>query len=345
MRSPLLLAFLILCASSQGPCGGEPATAAVSPVDPARLRSAIGRGVGFLETNQMKHGEFRTYASPDSTLARIRHFDSSPFVTSFVAYSLSYIADPRVEEMTARALCFLAEEMDREGTWRYWSSLNDKAIDPDLDDTACISFLLRRHRKTVPANHEVFYGNTDSRGRFKTWLRKAGSSTPNDVDCVVNANVLLYLGSNARTQAACAWVNNVIARGTEASSTVYYVHDTAFYYMLSRAFLHGANCLGASRDAVLSRLGDMQGHDGAMGDELATGFGICARLNFGVDPDSAMAGAATYLLRRQRPDGSWPISAFYVARRDGVWWGSEELTTAVCLEALSRYLSAVGGGE
>lgn len=345
MRSPLMLALLFLCALSRGLSGDEPATTAVPPVDFGMLRSAIGRGAGFLETSQMKHGEFRTYASPDSTLTRLRRFDSSPFVTSFVVYSLGYVRETRVKEMTDRALSFLAAEMDRGGIWRYWSSLNTRSIDPDLDDTACISFLLRRHRMPVPANHEVFFRNTDSRGRFKTWLRKAGSSTPNDVDCVVNANVLLYLGSNARTQPACAWVNDVIARGREAASTVYYVHDTAFYYMVSRAFLHGATCLGASKDTVLSRLGPMQANDGAMGDELATGFGICTRLNLGVAPDSAMDAAARYLLRMQRSDGSWPISAFYVAREDGVWWGSEELTTAICLEALSRYVAATGGGD
>ncbi|MCU0610211.1 MAG: hypothetical protein MUE60_00290 [Candidatus Eisenbacteria bacterium] len=319
---------------------GAFAADSVSAVLPLHLSTAVDKGVAFLTRSQLKHGEFRTHASTDITLRSMRYFDSSPFVTSFVVYSLSYIDDPRIEAMTALALRFLVGEMDRGGTWRYWTSLNDKRIDPDLDDTACISFLLVRHHVPVPANSEVFYRNLDARGRFRTWLRPTGSRTPNDVDCVVNANVLLYLGSNSRTKAACEYLNGVIRRGAEATSTVYYLHDTAFYYALSRARAHGVACLAASRDTVVARTRALQRDDGSLGDELATAFGICSMLNFDVSPDSVMDNSVRFLIRRQRPDGSWPATAFYVARDAGVWWGSEEMTTALCLEALARYARA-----
>jgi hypothetical protein len=88
-------------------------------------------------------------------------------------------------------------------------------------------------------------------------------------------------------------------------------------------------------------MGVLQNEDGSLGDELATAFGVCTMLNFEVPPDSSMGAAVAYLVCRQRVTGSWPISAFYAARKDGVWWGSEEMTTAICLEALARYQRAL----
>jgi len=316
---------------------------AFDPPDSAGVAAAIGRGVGFLQRSQMSHGEFRTYASTDSTLRRLLHFDSSPFVTSFVVYSLGYVDDPRVPEMAQRATRFLRDEMDRNGTWRYWTSLNDKRIDPDLDDTACISFLLRQRRVPFSLNTAAFYGNLDRQGRFKTWLRAPGSSAPNDVDCVVNANVLLYLGSNSRTKAACDFINDVVMRDRWRASTIYYVHETALYYMVSRAYHHGVTCLAASRASITTRTQRLQGDGGSFGDALATGFGVCALLSFDAAPDSALQEAVRFLMSQQRSDGSWPICTFYAARDDGVWWGSEELTTALCLEALARYGQAAWG--
>ena len=47
-----------------------------------------------------------------------------------------------------------------------------------------------------------------------------------------------------------------------------------------------------------------------------------------------------YLLDVQRPDGSWPIDVFCYGgykKEKCLFWGSEELATAFCLEALARY--------
>jgi hypothetical protein len=49
------------------------------------------------------------------------------------------------------------------------------------------------------------------------------------------------------------------------------------------------------------------------------------------------------ILAMQCDDGSWPRVAFYSGPRPplprSVWFGSEELTSALCLEALARYSS------
>lgn len=310
-----------------------------SPADKgdAKVNKAISRAVDFLHRNQLKHGEFRTYVSPDSTMRRILHFDSSPFVTTFVLYSLGFVDDPRVEEMTKRALDFFESEEERSGVWRYWTSLNDKRIDPDLDDMSCISFLLRRHGRRFGGNHETMYRNRSGEGLFYTWIRDPYSSEPNDIDCVVNTNVLLYLGENARTRAVCAYVNDVIRRNVELENSVYYVDESAVYYCVSRAFREGVTCLSASRDSIISRTLLSQNPNGSWGDGLATAFSLCTLFNLDAADSSTMDLGISYLLKRQQFSGSWPNSAFYIARDASVWWGSEELTTAICTEALARF--------
>jgi hypothetical protein len=310
---------------------------AVAGNDTSQIDRAVSKAVGFLQGNQLRHGEFKTYVSPDSTMRRILHFDSSPFVTTFVIYSLDFVEDPRVDDMTRRALDFLQSEEERSGIWRYWTSLNDKRIDPDLDDTSCISFLLRKHGRRFGGNQETIYRNRNSEGLFYTWIRDPYSTEPNDVDCVVNTNVLLYLGENANTRAACLYVNDVINRHAELENSVYYIDKSAVYYCVSRAIREGVRCLAASRDSIICRTLRSQNPDGSWGDELATAFSLCTLLNSDAADSSVMDLGISFLLKRQQFTGSWTSSAFYIARDASVWWGSEELTTAICIEALVRY--------
>jgi hypothetical protein len=340
--TPILMCALLLFA-----VGG----ASFVDADPMpSIDRSISKAVAYLQDNQLRHGEFKTYVSPDSTMRRILHFDSSPFVTTFVVYSLAFVDDPRTPEMTKRALDFLQGEEDRAGVWRYWTSLNDKRIDPDLDDMACISFLLRRYGRRFGANHEIIYANRNNQGLFYTWIRDPHSSEPNDIDCVVNANVLLYLGENSRTRAACTYVNDVIQRNVELENSVYYVDDSAVYYCVSRAFKEGVGCFDASRDSMIARTLRTQNPNGSWGDELATGFSLCTLFNLDAPDSTTLEHGISYLLKRQQFLGSWPNAAFYIARSGSVrwgsealtdasvWWGSEALTTAICCEALARYI-------
>jgi hypothetical protein len=48
--------------------------------------------------------------------------------------------------------------------------------------------------------------------------------------------------------------------------------------------------------------------------------------------------AIRFLLREQRADGSWPRASFYYSGPKKIYgWGSEEVITGFCLEALLRY--------
>jgi hypothetical protein len=302
--------------------------------------SAISRAAGHLARGQLPHGEFPSHRYASPSLVGAGQPDSSPFVTSLVLYSLGFVDTPEVPSMVERGLAFLLSEREEPGVWRYWTSRNASRVDPDVDDTCCVSFVLRQHGlgARVEGNEALLLANRTDRGVFKTWLREPLAR--NDVDSVVNANALLYLGEREETRTACDVLNWVIQQGHEERSTWYYLDALVLHYMASRALYHGVRGLERSREAMLARLGARQREDGSFGDELATAMGLCTLLNLGLGHTPMSERARRHLLRTQQEDGSWRRSPFYCGPEPpgprSVWWGSEALTTALCLEALAR---------
>lgn len=243
--------------------------------------------------------------------------------------------------MINKGLDFLLEEREEPGVWRYWSSRNTIRIDPDLDDSCCASFVLKLFlpEHSIVSNEQIIQANRAESGLFKTWLRAPDCG--NDTDTVVNANVLLYLGEREETTAASHHLNRVINDNSEVHSYSYYLDPLALYYMVSRAYFHRVLALSESKAAVIQKTLARQAPDGSFGDEMLTGLALCTLLNYGAG-DEAVEKAITYLIQTQQPAGSWPRSPFYAGPEPpiphNVWWGSEELTTAFCLEGLARSL-------
>lgn len=296
------------------------------------LSGAIGRGVGFLAGRQLPHGEMRVDRAADRRLLDPA-FESSPYGTTYVLHSLSFADDPRIAEVTARGRRFLAEEMEPPGLWRYCSSRNPKTLPPDLDDTACAALVLRdSHDEIRLGLHlRVILANRDGDGLFRTFLADGG----NNVDAVVNANVVCYLGEREETRAACRYLLDLVAHGRERTSSVYGVDDLSFYYVLSRAFDLGVRSLAPCRERVVSAVSGRRLPDGSFGDELATALAVATLRNLGAGDADGLGAAASFLVSHQRSDGSWPRSAFYVDFAGG-FYGSDELTTAFAVEALAR---------
>jgi hypothetical protein len=74
---------------------------------------------------------------------------------------------------------------------------------------------------------------------------------------------------------------------------------------------------------------------GSFGDELSTALAICTLLNFGVPPEE-LAGSAAFLAAAQQTDGSWPRIGAWGGQAMPANFGSAELTTGYCIEALAR---------
>src|ERR1051325_1378885 len=112
------------------------------------LEVCIGRGLEYLRRSQLPSGEFKVFMSPDLSLERDCIFDSSPFPTALIAYALGFADPTAASDILDKALRFLLAEMEGPGLWRYWTKRHQShtTIPPDLDDTACASSALRRHR-------------------------------------------------------------------------------------------------------------------------------------------------------------------------------------------------------
>ena len=127
-----------------------------------------------------------------------------------------------------RCPILLLQECEEPGIWRYWASRQGTVIDPDLDSTCCAAYALWGAQQKEPyvSNVERILTNRDTRGRFKTWLR--GTRSRNDVDAVINANALLYLGDRGETADAKQFLIDAISDGREREMLWYY---------LSRSFI------------------------------------------------------------------------------------------------------------
>ncbi len=295
-------------------------------------------------------------------------FDSSPFTTTFVLYALAHVRRATVDEMVRKAAAFLDAEMEFGGVWRYWSTRQHKhaRLPPDLDDTACASYALKLAGRRAPHNAWAFLSSRDAAGRFRTWIlpnarnrwnlrfafaRAVGERQarermravpvpasedarfgvmhidPDDVDPVVNANVLLYLGERSETRAAFDFVARAV-REQPGAPSAFYEESLALDYAVARAFRHSAPALSELREPILARIERRAAQPAGL-TPLHAAMALSALLTF--DPNARLAGELLRkILRLQRPDGGWDAYAFYNV------WGSEELTTAFCLEALAR---------
>lgn len=297
------------------------------------LQKRIVAGLSFLKDKQYDYGEFKVFASAEPDMQRNYYPDSSVFATTFVLYSLSFCPENQTKGMVKKGLSFLKNEMIYSGIWKFFSSRNRNIVKPDLDDTACVSFILKKYKIPYPENKEVFYNNRNSKGLFYTWLLNK-SDRRNDVDCAVNANILLYLRDRQQTMATCDWLNDLIVSSKDENCSIYYPDRLVLYYLVSRAWYNGVKCLQPSVNSIIKRTAKFQEFFGNYGNELQTALAINTLLNFNSLNNQA-AKSINWLLKRQNKDGSWAKSIFFVGPNR--YFGSEELTTAFCIEALCRY--------
>jgi len=312
---------------------------------PSMIQAAIDRGILFLERRQRTDGELPVSASGTP--------DPAVFPTAVIAHALS--CAPSARHVRDRALDFLEAEMDPRGLWRHWPARHPHhtIIPPDLDDTACASAALARAGRAVPDNRQRLLDNRTSSGLFRTWLItrvearhpltlfgffRSTSAKPFDVDAVVNANVLHYLGPGPHARRVVEYLAAVMRERRERTCDKWYENPFVVWYFFSRALHVVAPELGPLMADRLSSL--------VPATPLEAALAACSR-GYWQQPVLVQA-----ILESQLESGGWPAAALYhggrARRRDGSFdephpdtphWGSEELTTAFCIEALSRVVS------
>lgn len=338
----------------------------------AQTADAMARGLGWLRRRQLPSGEFAVYFADDRKGQRESSLVSSVFPTALIVESLLALPkSPATEEMLARACKFLVENDHGPGLWSHFPKghFMRTLCGPDVDDTACVSAVLRARGITAPLARTVplLLANRNAKGLFYTWyvtrlcwslnleywravlaewrhprctvrywLSMEGPR--NGVDGVVNANVLYYLGDIPQTQPVIDYLLRIIANGEEARCDLWYHEPNVVYYFISRNYARGISRLEPARQPMIDRIWASVGKDGRLGATvLETAMGACALLHLGVPP-AQLTATVQFLLKSQLPDGEWTRDCIYYGGRSKTTaWGSEELTTGFCLEFLSRF--------
>lgn len=328
------------------------------------IKQYIKEGMQYLSESQLPYGEFRTMISPIPHLAGHRQYISSIYVTTFVLYAVHCIEDKQREEIIRKGIKFLLEEMEPPGIWRFTTSnrsailsggklqiITPLSILPDLDDTACSSFSLKQNNALPETGFNLpqFLTNRNDQGLFYTWLMDAPPYRKNckglrqmpvdgnDICPGVGCNILLYLGDIKETAALSNYLVELAISKRNVDGSRYFSNKYVFFYLYSRAFYNGATSLARGRDAILEQIIPYQNIDGSFGSTLETALAACTLMNFGYNLKEVVQ-AIKHICKTRGNDCSWPIDSFFVEPYAGSHYGSSELTTAICLEALFRFL-------
>ncbi|HEX2763395.1 MAG TPA: hypothetical protein VHM92_06055 [Allosphingosinicella sp.] len=332
----------------------------------AAVRAAIAAGLHFLQSVQLPSGEIPVSRTTDPAMRSGLVADPSVFPTALAAHCLAFAGDG-AHPVLARAHAFLLGEMSGRGLWRHWTRAHPyhASLPPDLDDTSCASAALTRAGIAIADNRRLLLANRRRDGLFLTWfvprarwtgLEHAGtvlpqllhptalllffrktSARPGDVDAVVNANALHYLGVRGLGEVA-GWLTDLLLKGREAQCDKWYDNPIVVRYFLSRAL---AGVAPEAGETIVRRSEAAAPANALEAALLATTLADWGR----PAPEPLIAR----ILAGQLPSGGWPPAALYHGGRqrlpeggfapphpDTPRWGSEGLTTAFCIEALAR---------
>lgn len=340
-----------------------------------KLDESISRGLSYLEEHQYPNGEFCCYIAADEPMQGWCITESTVFATMVVPSCLLSLAEyPGVDAIITKATDYLMGQMHQGGVWPVFSERHPwhSIVPYDADSLAYASALLEDRgvcslkRTNVP----LLLANRNRQGLFYTWfvLRpgwptnrtywrlsmqelgrpitsilfwRANECTRADIDLGINTNIVYYLGDVAETQPVITALIQMIAAGEEGNCDKWYLNPYNIYYLLSRAYKRGVTKLKPIIESILNRILADALPTGQLGRSiLDTAFAVTALVNFQVDTP-AIDKAIAFLLSTQEETGEWPRWLFYYGgpkRLQG--WGSEEITTAFCLEAMVAWKSS-----
>jgi hypothetical protein len=316
--------------------------------EPPAIRRAIEKGIAYLESVQLPSGEIPIETSPTPEMSGHCVRDPVVFPAALAARALSITSS--AARVRSRAVDFLLREMEPGGLWRYPSSEHPghDHIPLDVDDTSIASAALVAAGRSFPDNRALLLANRERSGLFRTWIvrwwlhprktyRFFRHTTANlrDVDAVIDANVVIYLGLCEGTRQAIAHMLAVLRANGEMMSTKWYGSRFTVWYFFSHALHEIAPEAG---EMIVPRI-EAATPRNALELALATSTLLLWNRTPDVQP----------LIDAQLPSGAWPRAGFYHAGLERIspnefqptppWWGSEALTTVLAVEALSRRIA------
>ena len=317
-------------------------------LSPPTLTKAIQKGVDYLAQTQRPSGEFATFTSPRLDMADAKERPKSVYFTTFVIHALSCLPpSPLIKQIQRRAGDFLLREQEDNGAWHYDGRRDEWKIPLDLDDTCCAIaalFILGQHPALSLYTH-LWQNEVAPGGPYYTWIGANASSNNSvfarDLDIVGNANILFCGGLlDLPLPGTVDYIQQVIHNEDYQAQSTYCIAPHFPIYVISRAYGDG------NVDALAPAMPIMQGYVltklARPRNELIIFNLAClvvALLNLQADL-SLIEPYLVALLAGQKSDGHWPAWGVYLSYKHH-YDGAPALTTALALEALSKYLKRV----
>lgn len=307
------------------------------------IDESIKKGIEFLVDRQMPSGEFATRRW-EKLKVETASYVKSVFITSFVLHSLRYIENlTHVGEISQRAIRFLLNEMEPSGLWRFFGK--NSRIHFDVDVACCILASLKEWgvKMNYRSYASLLLKYRNDQGSFYTWildLNPPFEREDNNIDWVVNANALFFYSLlDYPLPEVEQYLIHIVETGAFQQWSLYYDPPFAFIYCLTRAYADGHNLrLSPAIAKIRDYLLHVKAENKSYGDPLENALAAVGLLNCGCETESTQP--IRHLISIQKEDGGWPIGVLHTGGPTGYHtaYGSRELTTAIALEALSKYL-------
>jgi hypothetical protein len=327
---------------------------------------AVARALAFVADQQQPSGEFPSVAAFLDQGDPVWEPDTLTFITALVLLALARLPAERTDAgLTESAMRFLVAQREPGDRWRYWETAHERHAftPPDADDTACASMAMNGGGVDTSANVRLLLANRDERGRFYTWLiphrpwprhplvwwhlrgelrarerrQELWESTEaehGDVDGIVNANVVRYLGTKA-PEAAVEYVAQLIEDDREADCDSWHHSPYVLYASVADGHRRGVGRFAELAPLIEDKIARATRSDGTVGTPFDAAHALAALVAY--ERRDHLEALLDGLVTSQRADGSWERSVCYFGGPQEVFgWASDALTAAVAAAAMSQ---------
>ena len=265
----------------------------------------------------------------------------SVYLPSYILHSLSFMKQSlEISKIRLKISKFLILQKENNGIWRFFGK-NNPFPPPDFDDTSCVYTSLKENGINVDTDMLRLLSKCKSdSGLYYTWLdEKMNKASQYHIDGGVNSNILYFGAINGVTFLKIAkFINQYSVSFDFQAFSVWSVSRYASLYLVSRVYRDGkvVDIKPAIRN-ITEVLITNQETNGSWGNPLDTILGLATLVNVGGNKNSILR-AIKHLVLIQDQNGDFGLNAAF---RDltPVYYGSRYFTTAVFIEALTKFIS------
>ncbi len=308
-----------------------------------KIKKTIKESINFIFQKQQKDGSFFSLSSEKQNLSSGEKYTTS-LGASFILSCLSGFSDFTSEKIKKKIVRFLLKEKSDMNSFNYWSRSSKEARElpypDDLDDTFCVLASLFSYDKKI-INAEILtsvisllsHSEIQEGGPYQTWLvgENAGKEW-RDIDLAVNSNVAYFLFlQEIELPNLGSLIETAIKK--EKYFSPYYASPFSVIYFISR-FYQGKN-----KDKIIGYLWKEKNENHSWGNSLDSALAISALLNLGFSAKK-LEKSINNLIAEKGEAENWKAYSLVVEKINGktkTYSGSNELTTAFCLEAIGKY--------